>query len=73
MGIARDEDEARRKRAVPFVGFVAPAQAARKMARELGMNPYKLGKLANHRQEPWKLTLPDFIARSLMPPGTLSP
>ncbi len=25
------------------------------MARELGMNPKKLGKLANHRQEPWKL------------------
>ena len=33
------------------------------MARELGMNPNKLGKLANHRQEPWKLPLPDFIAR----------
>ena len=26
------------------------------------MNPNKLGKLANHRQEPWKLPLPDFIA-----------
>ena len=24
------------------------------MARELGMNPRKLGKLANHDQEPWK-------------------
>ena len=33
------------------------------MARELGMNPNKLRKLANHRQEPWKLPLPDFIAR----------
>ena len=33
------------------------------MARELGMNPNKLGKLANHRQAPWKLPLPDFIAR----------
>ena len=33
------------------------------MARELGMNPNKLGKLANHRQEPWKLPLPDFVAR----------
>jgi hypothetical protein len=33
------------------------------MARELGMNPNKLGKLANHHQEPWKLHLPDFIAR----------
>lgn len=31
------------------------------MARELGMNPKKFGKLANHRQEPWKLPLPDFI------------
>jgi len=26
------------------------------------MNPDKLGKLANHRQEAWKLPLPDFIA-----------
>ena len=24
------------------------------MARELGMNPKKFGKLANHKQEPWK-------------------
>ncbi len=32
------------------------------MARELGMNPKKLGKLANHKQEPWKLPLPQFIA-----------
>src|SRR2546427_4199131 len=31
------------------------------MARELGMNPKKLGKLDNHRQEPWKLPLPAFI------------
>ena len=31
------------------------------MARELGMNPKKLGKLANHRQEPWKRPLPQFI------------
>jgi hypothetical protein len=31
------------------------------MARELGMNPKKLGKLDNHDQEPWKLPLPDFI------------
>lgn len=31
------------------------------MARELGMNPKKLGKIANHRQEPWKLRLPQFI------------
>ncbi len=31
------------------------------MARELGINPKKLGGMANHRQEPWKLTLPQFI------------
>jgi hypothetical protein len=31
------------------------------MARELGMNPRKLGKIDNHRQEPWKAPLPQFI------------
>lgn len=31
------------------------------MARELGMNPKKLGRLDNHRQERWKLPLPLFI------------
>lgn len=31
------------------------------MARELGMNPKTLGKIANHRQEPWKAPLPQFI------------
>ena len=31
------------------------------MARELGMNPKKLGKKANHHQEPWKAPLPRFI------------
>ena len=31
------------------------------MARELGMNPKKFGKLANHKQEPWKAPLPIFI------------
>lgn len=31
------------------------------MARELGMNPKKLGKLDNHHQEPWKAPLPQFI------------
>jgi len=31
------------------------------MARELGLNPKKFGKLANYKQEPWKLPLPDFI------------
>jgi hypothetical protein len=27
------------------------------------MNPKKLGKLDNHDQEPWKLPLPEFIAK----------
>ena len=31
------------------------------MARELGMNPKKLGSLDNHRQEPWKAPLPLFL------------
>jgi hypothetical protein len=31
------------------------------MARELGMNPKKFGKLANHRQQRWKAPLPIFI------------
>lgn len=31
------------------------------MARELGMNPKKMGKLDNHKQEPWKAPLPIFI------------
>jgi len=31
------------------------------MARELEMNPRKLGKLNNHEQEPWKAPLPQFI------------
>jgi hypothetical protein len=31
------------------------------MARELGLNPRKLGKLANHQREPWKAPLPQFI------------
>ncbi len=31
------------------------------MARELGMNPQKLGKIDNHRQERWKAPLPQFI------------
>ena len=33
------------------------------MARELGMNPKKLGQLDNHKQEPWKLPLPQFIEK----------
>lgn len=31
------------------------------MARELGMNSKKFGRVANHKQEPWKEPLPDFI------------
>ena len=31
------------------------------MARELGMKPKSLGKMDNHRQERWKLPLPQFI------------
>jgi len=31
------------------------------MARELGMNPTKLGGKANHDQEAWKVPLPVFI------------
>lgn len=31
------------------------------MAKELGMNPGKFGSLANHKQEPWKAPLPEFI------------
>jgi len=31
------------------------------MARELGMNPIKLGKLDNHKQESWKMPLRDYI------------
>ena len=33
------------------------------MARELGLNPKKFGKIANHKQEPWKLPLPLFIEK----------
>jgi hypothetical protein len=31
------------------------------MARELGMNPKKMGAIDNHTQEPWKAPLPIFI------------
>ena len=31
------------------------------MARELGLNPDKLGKIDNHQQEAWKAPLPQFI------------
>ena len=33
------------------------------MARALGLNPNMIGKLANHRQKPWKAPLSDFIER----------
>jgi len=33
------------------------------MARDLVLNPKKLGKLANADQEPWKAPLPAFIER----------
>jgi hypothetical protein len=31
------------------------------MARELGLNPKKLGGMDNHHQEPWKVPLHQFI------------
>ncbi len=31
------------------------------MARELGLNPAKLGKIDDHYHEPWKAPLPEFI------------
>ena len=31
------------------------------MARELGLNPDKLGKIDNHKQEQWKAPLKEFI------------
>lgn len=31
------------------------------MAREMGLNPKKFGKLANEKQESWKKPLPEFI------------
>jgi len=31
------------------------------MARQLGLNPAKLGKIANNGEEPWKSPLPEFI------------
>lgn len=39
------------------------SHAQTQMARELGMNPRKLGKLANEKQEQWKLPLPEFIVK----------
>ncbi|MGH2746307.1 MAG: hypothetical protein ACRDKB_00060 [Actinomycetota bacterium] len=31
------------------------------MAREIGLNPKKLGKIDNRDQEPWRAPLPEFI------------
>jgi hypothetical protein len=31
------------------------------MARELGMNPKRMGSIDSHDQEPWKAPLPQFI------------
>ena len=36
------------------------------MARELGLNPKKFGSLANNKQEPWKLPLPQYIEHLYM-------
>jgi hypothetical protein len=38
-----------------------PSHAQVQMAREPGMGPTKLGSIDNHRQEPWKAPLPEFI------------
>jgi hypothetical protein len=40
---------------------VTALPARRGAARELGLNPSKLGKIDNHRQETWKASLPEFI------------
>lgn len=55
----------------PFPQHVRDWIAARKrhhlshahvqMARELGLNPKKLGKIDNDDQEPWKAPLPEFL------------
>ena len=37
------------------------SHAHMQMARELGVNPRKLGSLTDEGQEPWKLPLPEFI------------
>ena len=31
------------------------------MAKTLGLNPKKFGSYANHKQQPWKLPLPEYI------------
>jgi hypothetical protein len=42
------------------------SHAHTQMARELGMNPRKLGSLAGGGQEPWKLPLPKYIGHFLL-------
>lgn len=37
------------------------SHAHMQMARELGMNPKKFGKIAHHKQEPWKAPVPVLI------------
>ena len=37
------------------------SHAQTQMAIELGLNPKKLGSLSNHKQESWKLPLPQYI------------
>lgn len=37
------------------------SEATLQIARELGLNPNKLGTIANHKQESWKEPLPNFI------------
>src|SRR5215475_3716017 len=39
------------------------SHAQAQMARELGLNPRKFGGIGNHKQEPWKEPLPQFIER----------
>jgi len=55
------------------------SHAQTQMARELGMNPKKLGKLDNDDQEPWKMPLKQYIEhlyfkrfRTELPPVVLS-
>lgn len=31
------------------------------MAKTLGLNPKKFGGYANHKQQPWKAPLPEYI------------
>lgn len=38
-----------------------PSYGRLSIRREPGLNPDKLGKIDNHKQEPWKAPLPQFI------------